>query len=95
MYALVSREKSEQIITDYLACQSTGLQPGKECGETPDMQLGVLNSLGTTSVFFHSFIPVVVLMFISKCTRSWNNSKLTNSGRSRGDTSRSRSRSSV
>jgi hypothetical protein len=90
MYALVSRENSEQIITDYLACQSTGLQPGKECGETPDVQLGVLNSLGTTSVFFQSFVPVVVLIFISKCTRSWN-AKWTNSRR---DTGHSRSRSS-
>ena len=90
MYTLVSREKSEQIITDYLTCQSTGLQLGRECGETPDSQLGVLNSLGTTSVFFQSFVPVVVLMFISKCTRSWN-SKWTNSRR---DTSHSRSRSS-
>ena len=71
MYALVMREKYAEIIRNYLFCQSTGLQPGKECGEHPDMQLRVLNSMETTSVFFQSFVPAVVLIFIVKynCTR--------------------------
>lgn len=71
MYGLVMRERNAEIIRNYLLCQSTGLQPGKECGEHPDVQLRVLNSMGTTSVFFQSFVPAVVLMFVIKynCTR--------------------------
>ena len=71
MYGLVMRERNADIIRSYLLCQSTGLHPGKECGDPPDVQLRVLNSMGTTSVFFQSFVPVVVLLFIAKynCAR--------------------------
>ena len=71
MYGLVTRERNAEIIRNYLLCQSTGLQPGKECGQHPNVQLKVLNSMGTTSVFFQSFVPAVVLVFIVKynCTR--------------------------
>ena len=32
-HAVVTREREIQITSDYFQCQSTGLQPGKECDE--------------------------------------------------------------
>ena len=32
-HAVVTREREIQIISNYFQCQSTGLQPGKECDE--------------------------------------------------------------
>ena len=71
IYSLVTSDRNRGITTSYLLCHSTGLQPGKQCGESPDMQLRVMKSLSTTSVFFQSYIPLVVLLFIAKCT--WPN----------------------
>ena len=67
IHSLVTSDKTREIITSYLLCQTTGLQPDKQC-ESPDMQLAVLKSLNTTSVVFQCYIPVVVLLFTAKCT---------------------------
>ena len=68
IYSLVTSDRNTEIITSYLLCQSTGLQLDKQCGESPDVQLTVLNSLSTTSVFFQSYVPAVVLLFVAKYT---------------------------
>ena len=65
---MVTEEKNIQAIEEYFLCQSTGLQLGDQCGETPDVRLNILRSLYTTSIILQGLVPVAVLVFVAKCT---------------------------
>lgn len=48
----------------YFACQSTGLQLGKDCGVKPQ---GSLTSLSIIAVILTGLLPLVVITFTVKC----------------------------
>lgn len=51
-------------IEQYFACQSTGLQFGKDCGVNPQ---GPLTSLSVVAVVLTGLLPLVVITFTVRC----------------------------
>ena len=69
-YSLVidNVQKHRDIIASYHLCQSMRLQLDKQCGESSDRQLTALNLLSATLMFFQSYVPAIVFLFVAKCT---------------------------
>ena len=76
-YVVVSRERDIQIIGDYFLCQSTGLQPGGQCGETSSFQSTALNTLLKIAIILEGLVPIAALVFVAKCTCNKFNFKRT------------------
>ena len=81
LYSLVTSATNRKIITDYILCQSAGQQANNECGDSPDVQLRVPNSLSTASVLFQSYVPAVVLLFVAKFECKWPRTTKSHSSR--------------
>ena len=56
-----------QAIEQFFVCQSTGLQSGKDCGDTPRVHLAAFNSLSALAIVLIGLLPAVVLAFTVKC----------------------------
>ena len=56
-------------IEEYFICQSTGLQSGKDCGDTPQVHLTAFRSLSALSIILIGLLPIVVITFTVKCER--------------------------
>ena len=60
-------DEQYKAIEQYFICQSTGLEPGKGCGETPQAHLAAFNSLAVVAIILTGLLPTVVLTFTIKC----------------------------
>ena len=68
-HVVVTRERDIRIISDYFQCQSTGLQPGKQCDETfRGLQSTPMDTLLNVATVLEGFIPICALVFVAKCT---------------------------
>ena len=68
-HAVVTRERDVEIINDYFQCQSTGLQPGKQCDETSrGLQSTPMDTLLNVAIVMEGLVPICALIFIAKCT---------------------------
>ena len=56
-------------IEKYFICQSTGLQSGKDCGDTPQVHLTAFRSLSALAIILIGLLPMVVITFTVKCER--------------------------
>lgn len=56
-------------VEKYFVCQSTGLQSGKDCGDTPQIHLTAFRSLSALAIILIGLLPVVVITFTVKCER--------------------------
>ena len=54
-----------QAVKQYFACQSTGVQFGMDCGDTPQ---GPLTSLTAVAIILTGLLPLVVITFTVKCS---------------------------
>ena len=72
-HAVVTRERDIQIIIDYFRCQSTGLQPSKQCDEiSRGLQSTPMDTLLNVVFVLEGIIPICALIFVAKCTMSCN-----------------------
>ena len=56
-----------QTVELHYTCQSTGVEPDKDCGKSPRDQLSVFRSLSVVSTIVSGLLPLVVLAFTVKC----------------------------
>ena len=70
-YFEVAGDADRQAVTRHFACQSTGLQSGKDCGEVPNVHLEAFNSLSGVAIILIGLLPAVILAFTVK----WNCNK--------------------
>ena len=63
-YNQVTGEAGIQAAHRYFACQSTGIQSGRDCGDVRNVHLVVLAAVG---VILIALLPAVILIFIVKC----------------------------
>ena len=66
-YYLVVEESTFQAVTTHFTCQSTGIQSGRDCGDIPNADLAVFDSLSAVGVILIGLLPAVVLVFTVKC----------------------------
>ena len=66
-YYQVTDESSIQAVSRYFACQSAGIQSGRDCGDVPKVHLEVLDSLLAFSLVLIGLLPAVILVFMVKC----------------------------
>ena len=56
-HAVITSESEIQTMSDYFLCQSTGVQPGKQCDETSSgVQSTLLDTLSKVSIVLQSLI---------------------------------------
>ena len=69
-YLEESGENSEvfQAIEKHFTCQSTGIQPGKDCGNSLRGFLTAYSALSAISTILSGLLPVVVMAFTLKYT---------------------------
>ena len=68
-HAVVTKEREIRSIIDYFQCQSTGLQPGKQCDETSrGLQSTPMDMLLNVAIIMEGLIPICALVFVAKCT---------------------------
>ena len=76
-HAVITREREIQIIRDYFRCQSTGIQPGKQCDETSrGIQSTPLDTLLKVAIILEGLIPLCALIFVAKCSCNYKFKKL-------------------
>ena len=66
-YFEITDEADREAIEQHFVCQSTGLQPDKDCGSPPDVHLEVFNSLSGVAIVLIGLLPAVILGFTGKC----------------------------
>lgn len=57
-----------QTIEKHFTCQSTGIQLGKDCGNSLRDFLSAYSALSAISTILSGLLPVVVMTFTLKCT---------------------------
>ena len=62
----VKGERHRQDLQGHFACQSVGMQEGKDCGESIGDRLHNFSVLGAVSIILISLLPTVVLVFSVK-----------------------------
>ena len=63
-YYLTTDDKEFQ---SYFACQSIGIQPDRDCGDAPDVQLQKFTVVSAVSYILQSLLPLVFIIFITNC----------------------------
>ena len=71
-YYQVAGEASIQAVTRHFACQSAGIQSGRDCGDVPEIYVEVFDSLLALSLVLISLLPAVILVFMIKCNSRCN-----------------------
>jgi hypothetical protein len=56
----------------YFCCQSAGIQPGRDCGDAPEVHRQMIHGLTLAGRFLQCLLPIVVLTFVIdwKCNHS-------------------------
>ena len=67
-YSLSTDDDFVNVLQLYFACQSLGIQPGKDCGEAPDIRLQGFSVVATVSFALQGLLPLVVFTFIVNCS---------------------------
>ena len=67
-YYRVAGEAATQAMRRHFACQSIGVQSGRDCGDVPNVYLAVFNGLSDLGVILLGLLPAVILIFTVKCT---------------------------
>ena len=66
-YYQVAGEDNIQAVWLHFACQSAGIQSGRDCGDVPNVYLAVFNALSDLGIILIGLLPAVVLIFTVKC----------------------------
>ena len=66
-YYQVAGEADIQAVTRHFACQSVGIQSGRDCGDVPNIHLELFDSLTALGIILTGLLPAVVLIFTVKC----------------------------
>ena len=66
-YFEVAGDVDRKAVESHFVCQSTGLQPNKDCGSTPDVHLKVFNSLSGVAIILNGLLPAIILGFTLNC----------------------------
>ena len=66
-YYQVVGEADIQAVTSHFACQSAGIQSGRDCGDVPNVHLKLFDSLTALGIILTGLLPAVVLIFTVKC----------------------------
>lgn len=66
-YIEATSDVEYRVLEVHFACQSTGVQPGKDCGVTPQVQLSTLTSLSAVAILLTGLFPMVVIAFTVRC----------------------------
>lgn len=64
-----------QAIEGHFACQSTGIQPGKDCGRPLRAFLSTYSALSAIATILSGLLPTVVMAFTIKCTCTFTHKK--------------------
>lgn len=67
-YYLATFGEIFQEFRSYFDCQSAGIQPDRDCGDAPDVQLQEFTVVSSMSYILQSLLPLVVLIFIANCS---------------------------
>ena len=65
-YFEIASDADLKAVKEHFICKSTGLQPDKDCGTTPDVHLEVFNSLSVVAIVLVGLLPAVILAFTVK-----------------------------
>ena len=66
-YYQVVGEADIQAVTRHFACQSAGIQSGRDCGDVPNVHLKLFDSFAALGIILTGLLPAVVLIFTVKC----------------------------
>ena len=66
-YYQVAGEADIQAVTRHFACQSVGIQSGRDCGDVPNVHLKEFDSLTALGIILMGLLPAVILIFTVKC----------------------------
>ena len=67
-YSLAKDGDLVNVLQSYFVCHSLGVQPGKDCGEAPDIRLQEFSVVATVSFILQGLLPLVVFTFIVNCS---------------------------
>ena len=62
-YYQVAGEAATQAVSRHFACQSIGVQSGRDCGDVPNVFLEVFEAVSDLAVFLIGLLPAVILIF--------------------------------
>ena len=68
-YFEASEDVEFQAIETFFVCQSSELESGNDCGDTPQIHLAVFGSLSALAIILVGLLPSVVIAFTVKCER--------------------------
>jgi uncharacterized membrane protein len=66
-YFEATKEAEFQVIETFFICQSSGLESGNDCGDTPQVHLAGFDSLSALAIILIGLLPSVVIAFTLKC----------------------------
>ena len=64
-----------QAIETFFICQSSGIESGNDCGDTPQVHLAAFDSLSALAIILIGLLPSVVVAFTVKCEHQQEMSK--------------------
>ena len=67
-YFIATDDETLEAFQAYFMCQSVGIQPDRDCGDPPDVRLRVFYTLTSVSAILLGLLPLVILIFIIKCS---------------------------
>lgn len=75
-YTHATASENSAAFQKYFICQSVGIQPDSDCGDTPEIHLQTLHRLTPVGFFLESLMPIIILIFVvdwkcnSNCLKS-------------------------
>ena len=67
-YSVTNYDETSEAFQTYFTCQSVGIQPDRECGDSPDVQLQVFNTLVSVAAILPGLFPLANLILIVNCS---------------------------
>ena len=67
-YAITTYDDTLEAFQTYFTCQIVGIQPDRDCGDSPDIQSQVSNTLALMVVILQGLFPLANLIFIMNCS---------------------------
>ena len=65
-YYQVAGEADIQAVSLHFACQTAGIQSGRDCGDVPNIHLKLFDSLTALGIILTGLLPVVILNIYSE-----------------------------
>ena len=63
-YAHATADEVAVASQEYFICQSAGIRPDRDCGNTPEVHVHTLHNLAHVGLFLEILMPIVILSFI-------------------------------